>query len=359
MSFFTSRGVAGRSVKTPVGGPVLLLGALLVLAYSQPAVAADAAKPAATTTAAKKGTASRKVDPAAAAKSSAASKSAASAKLTTPAKKAPAAVAAKTPPPPKLSAEQIVAKHVAARGGQQSWRAVKTLSMSGRMDAGTGDSAERALRVAQPGGPNLKVRREIATASAKADAEKQVQLPFRLARERPNKSRLEIDFAGKTAVQVYDGAQGWKLRPFLNRNDVEPFTEQEARNEAESDQLDDPVMDAAAKGSKVEFERVEAVEGNWAYELKVTSKAGTVRHVWIDAKSFLDVKVEGVPRRMDGKMHEVFVYQRDFRAVQGLKIPFQVETVVDGYPQGHKIVVEKVAVNPKLDAATFAKPRAG
>jgi len=61
---------------------------------------------------------------------------------------------------------------------------------------------------------------------------------------------------------------------------------------------------------------------------------------------------------MDGKMRSVWVYQRDFRSVQGLKIPFLLETIVDGYPQAHKIVLDKVAVNPKLDAATFAKPKA-
>src|SRR5258708_19797977 len=37
---------------------------------------------------------------------------------------------------PKLSATQIVEKNVAARGGLQAWRAVKTLSWSGKMDAG-------------------------------------------------------------------------------------------------------------------------------------------------------------------------------------------------------------------------------
>ena len=76
------------------------------------------------------------------------------------------------------------------------------------------------------------------------------------------------------------------------------------------------------------------------------------------ARSFLDVRVEGVPRRMDGKTRSVWVVQRDFRSVQGLMMSFVLETIVDGYPQTHKIVVEKVAVNPKLDAATFAKPKA-
>ena len=309
MSKFTSK----RAVRALAGRASLLLGVALCLSVSSPSLAAEAKAKAKTKTTA-----------------------------------------------PRLSAAEIVKKHVSARGGLQAWRGVKTLSVSGKMDAGTGDSVARSMATTRgPGTSNLqKTRREIAAAAAKGEAAKQVQLPFKLARERPNKSRLEIEFAGKTAVQVWDGANGWKLRPYLNRNDVEPFTAQEAKTEAENDDLDDPLMDHAAKGTKVALVGVEPVQGKDAYKLELTSKTGTVRHVWIDAKSFLDVKVEGVPRRMDGKVHGVFVYQRDFRSVQGLRIPFVIETVVDGYPQTHKIVVEKVAVNPKLDAATFAKPKA-
>jgi outer membrane lipoprotein-sorting protein len=259
-----------------------------------------------------------------------------------------------------LSAEQVVKKHVSARGGLQAWQAVQTLSLSGKMDAGAGDSVARSVRIARgPGAATQKMRREIAAGAHKEEGEKQVQLPFTLARQRPNKSRLEIEFAGKTAVQVYDGTSGWKLRPYLNRNDVEPFTPQEAKTETQNAaDMGDPLIDAAAKGTKVEVEGVEPVAGHEAYKLKLTTKTGTVQRIWIDAHSFLDVKVEGVPRRMDGKMHSVWVYQRDFRSVQGVMIPFVLETIVDGYPQTHKIVFDKVAVNPKLDAATFAKPKA-
>jgi len=259
----------------------------------------------------------------------------------------------------RLSAAQVVKKHVSARGGLQAWRAVQTLSLSGRMDAGAGDSVTRSVRVARgPGAATQKTRREIAAGAHKGGAEKQVQLPFTLARQRPNNSRLEIEFAGKTAVQVYDGTNGWKLRPYLNRDDVEPLTPQEAKTEAETADMDGPLIDYAAKGTKVELEGVEPVEGHDAYKLKLTTRTGTVQKIWIDAHSFLDVKVEGVPRLMDGKVRNVWVYQRDFRSVQGLMIPFVLETIVDGYRQTHKIVLDKVAVNPKLDAATFAKPKA-
>jgi len=103
---------------------------------------------------------------------------------------------------------------------------------------------------------------------------------------------------------------------------------------------------------------MDPVEGHPAYKLKLTSKSGDVQHVWIDAQSFLDVKVEGTQRCMDGRMHNVWVYQRDFRAIQGLQVPYVLETAVEGYPDTHEVLIEGVVVNPKLDDALFAKPSA-
>jgi len=256
----------------------------------------------------------------------------------------------------QMTAEQIVARNVSVRGGLQAWRAVEALSMSGKMEVGTGDSTARAIRVANGG---KVTRRKVALQSDTADkdqAQQQVQLPFELELARPNKSRIEIEFAGKKAVQVYDGSRGWKLRPFLNRNDAEPFTQDEAKAESAKEQLDGPLVDYAAKGTKLALEGVEAVDGHDAYKLKLTLKSGKVQHVWIDTHSFLDVKVEGTPRRMDGKLHTVWVYQRDFRPIGGLMVPFQLETAVDGYRETHKTTISKVILNPKLAQTAFAKP---
>jgi hypothetical protein len=266
-----------------------------------------------------------------------------------------AAVATPTPVA-TLTATQIVDKHIAARGGLQAWRAVTAMSWSGKLEAGAGDSESRSKRYLQLNRTGKKDRAEMLAVAAKAEPEKQVQLPFTLAMERPRKSRLELEFAGKTAVQVYDGTNGWKLRPFLNRNDVEPFTSDEAKIEAMKDDLDGPLVDYVAKGTKVEFEAVEPVEGHDTYRLKLTKKSGEQRHVWIDAQSFLDVKVEGSARRMDGRLHNVTIFQRDFRAVQGVVVPFVLETAVEGYRDTHKMFIEKVAVNPVMNGAMFTKP---
>src|SRR6267142_3961111 len=55
------------------------------------------------------------------------------------------------PAPANMSAAQIVEKHVAARGGVQAWHSLQTMSVTGKMDAGTGDSAMRSDRIARLG----------------------------------------------------------------------------------------------------------------------------------------------------------------------------------------------------------------
>jgi hypothetical protein len=258
--------------------------------------------------------------------------------------------------PATLSAAQIVDKHVAARGGLAAWRSLQSFSMNGKMEVGSGDSTARSLNYVRSEMPSAHKKPMSAPTIPAAPAAKQVQLPFTLEVKRTNKSRIEIVFQGKTAVQIYDGTSGWKLRPYLNRDDYEPFTVEELKSESESPGIDGPLVDYAAKGTKVELSGVEPVEGHDAYKLKLTLKDGRVQHIWIDAKSFLDVKVEGTPRRMDGRMRTVWIMQRDFRSVQGLMIPFERETSVDGYRETHKMIIEKATVNPALADARFTKP---
>jgi outer membrane lipoprotein-sorting protein len=121
------------------------------------------------------------------------------------------------------------------------------------------------------------------------------------------------------------------------------------------DDLDGPLVDYAAKGTKIEMEGVEKVEGKDNYRLKLTFKNGESKKLWVNAQTFLETKIDGSPRRLDGKMHIVEVYYRDYRPVDGLVMPYLMETVTQGVKQTEKIEIEKIAVNPKLEDARFAK----
>jgi hypothetical protein len=258
----------------------------------------------------------------------------------------------------KLSAVEIVNRNVTARGGLQAWRAVQTISFHGRMGAGGNQRA--TLQSPVPG----KQAQSLPTDARPAT---EAQLPFEMEMARPLRVRFELTFKGQTAVQVYDGEKGWKLRPYLNRLEVEPYTVEELKKSSMQAALDGPLVDYAAKGTKVDLESTEPVEDRTSYKLKLTLKNGDVMHVWVDTKTFLETKVEGQPRRLDGVEHPVEIYYRDYRSVSGLQIPFELETrVIPVTPAGSKvkqapiptetILMDKVSINPKLDAAIFVKP---
>ena len=67
--------------------------------------------------------------------------------------------------------------------------------------------------------------------------------------------------------------------------------------------------------------------------------------------------MEGEPRKLDGRMHSVQLYFKDFRSEHGLNIPHLQETVVEGVKEPYKMTITKVSVNEGLDDALFGKPR--
>ena len=273
------------------------------------------------------------------------------------------AVAAAAPPQAHLSAAEIVTKNVAARGGLEAWRAVKTMSLSGKM--GVGGNQRATLQLPTQGQATVVTRKTERTPLPSRRVE-EVYLPFLMELARPSKQRFELQFAGQTALQVYDGANGWKLRPYLNRLEVEPYTAEEMKAASMKPELDGLLVDYAAKGTRIESVGTEKVEGRETYKLKLTLKSGNVTHVWVDAQTFLETKIEGQPRRLDGTYHPVEVYYRDYRNVNGLQIPFVLETRVlpvsktamgrDTPVPPEKVLVEKVVINPTFDAGLFSKP---
>jgi outer membrane lipoprotein-sorting protein len=258
-----------------------------------------------------------------------------------------------------LPLDQILARNAAARGGAEAWRRVKTLTLSGQIDAG---------KARPDGGRFAHWTRKLTKGEERAEALKAVygqaeakdttiRLPFQIELKRPLLSRVEVQFAGDTALQVYDGHQGWKLRPFLGRHEVESFTPEESKAQAQQQELDGPLIDYAAKGTKVALDGSETIEGHPTYRLRLTLKDGAVRRVWIDAKTFLDTRIEGEPRRIDGRMRAVTTYFRDYQPADGLMVARTLETVVAGVRDSEKIHIDKVVVNAALDDSAFARPQ--
>jgi len=216
--------------------------------------------------------------------------------------------------------DEIIAKHIQARGGLEKLKAVKTVRYTGKMTVGPG-----------------------------------LEAPAVMEQKRPNSVRLEITVQGLTAVQAYDGKAGWQVMPFGGKKDPEPMGEDELKEAAEQADIDGPLVDYKEKGNKVELVGKEPVEGTDAYKLKVTLKSGDLRTIYLDADSYLPIKEES-KRTIRGTERESEVVLGDYKEVGGLMIAHSIEASAKGNPQKQKITIEKVEINPPIDDARFTLP---
>ena len=169
--------------------------------------------------------------------------------------------------------------------------------------------------------------------------------------------RTEFTVQGMAGVEAFDGQKAWAVLPMAGKTEPEFLPPEVWREAAEQSDIEGPFVDAAAKGNKVELLGNEKVEGHDCFKLAVTFKTGGVRYSYIDSVSFLEVKAEG--RRMAGG-DEVMLetYYRDYRPVEGLKIPYLIEAGPAKRPEKQKIVFQKVEINVPLDDARFERPTA-
>jgi hypothetical protein len=225
---------------------------------------------------------------------------------------------------PELTAEQIVEKNVAARGGLEAWRKVDTMSWVGHVETGSAAGA---------------------------------RLPFMLEMKRPNKTRFAINAPQQISMRIFDGKLGWKLRSTNGAPpDLQPYSAAEVAFALEGQVIDGPLMNYQAKGAGVVLEDVDEIEGNKAYRLGVKLPSGARHHVWIDARSFLDIKSERVSQNAFGMPGTATKVYRNYRTVDGLQIPFMIENSAGTGKIIDRMVIDRILLNPPLDERTFAKP---
>jgi hypothetical protein len=134
--------------------------------------------------------------------------------------------------------------------------------------------------------------------------------------------RRELKFNGQTAIQIFDGANGWRLRPYLNRREVEPYTADELKAAYMQSDLDGPLVDYMAKGSSIELVGMDKVENKDTYNLRLRTKTGRSLYIWIDATPFLKPRLKDSPESSTTKnTRSRFIIGTIARSA-GCKFPF-------------------------------------
>lgn len=220
-----------------------------------------------------------------------------------------------------LSAEQIVDRSVEVRGGLEAWRKITTIIWAGHLESS---------RSTVP------------------------RLPFELKEKRPGKSIFEITEPSQRSLRVFNGVGGWKMRlDSEGKPEVKPLTAQEVRFARSAPGLEGPLIDFRAKGSAVDFEGTEELDGRKTYRIGVTLSDGEHQTVWIDAESFLESRFDRTAYGPTGPKGVVTVRFRGYKAVEGLALPSEIEISGAAGGKPDRMIIERVALNAPIDDREF------
>jgi len=223
------------------------------------------------------------------------------------------------------TADEIVEKYLTAVGGREALAKLTSRTMTG------------TITIATPQGD--------------------LSGPVEIYAQAPNKSRtlVKLDLsafgAGQMTVdQRFDGTAGYVIDTLQGNRDITGGQLENMRNAA----FPSPLLNYKERGATLELMGKEKVSDRDAYVLNLKPKAGPAARTFIDAESYLPLRVVtklDVPQF--GEVEQTAEFS-DYRAVDGVKIPFAVRAT--SAVQNSTVAISKVEHNTKLDETMFSKP---
>ena len=233
---------------------------------------------------------------------------------------------AREPASRTLTADELVARNIEARGGKAKLAAIHSLRLTGKILIGRGDR------------------------SFEGD--------FGQLQKRPDQIRTEFSLQGLTRVESFDGTDAWALEPFQGRRDPQRTSADEARTLAEDADIDGPLVDAAAKGNRIEYLGSEDVDGTPAYKLRVALKDGNTKIVFLDTDYYLVVR-EVTQTRVRGVEQITESDYGGYAQVGGVWMPLTIESGEQGAPKSSRLTIQHAEPNVEVDDALFRFPAPG
>lgn len=214
------------------------------------------------------------------------------------------------------SAEDVLDLHLEAIGGAEAWESMTSTRSTGALTL-MGGAAQAVI-----------------TSTAM----------------RPGMLRADISLQGMDIIQAYDGESGWQVMPMGGSTAPQPADAPTTAAMKEQADIDGPLVGWKADGHTIELAGTETVNGAEAYRLEVTLNSGVSSTYFLDASSYMVIRVQA-NRDLTGPTTTDL---SDYRDVSGLMMPFAVTSTSQ---QGDQSVVwETIEINVELDKSAFAMP---
>jgi len=169
--------------------------------------------------------------------------------------------------------------------------------------------------------------------------------------KRPNMSRQEVQIDGQTVINAFDGTTPWIINPLTGFNRPVTVSGAQAASIREDSSFDGPLVDYKSRGMLIDYVGREPLGEGEAHHLRVTSASRQVRHLYLDATTYLEVKLAA---EVQGSKLEQL--SSDYRDVDGVKVAHHLKTVVNGAVQA-EMQLESVEFNLPIESALFRMPK--
>ena len=214
------------------------------------------------------------------------------------------------------TAEEIVAKHLAAIGGADNWKKINSMVQSGLLSVQGNDIQITSTTVHNVG------------------------------------YRQDISLMGMNGYQIVTPTEGWSFMPFQGQASPEAMTADDVKEGQEGLDAQGALVDYVAKGHKVEYLGKEDVDGTECYKLKITYKSGKDETMFFDPKTYYLVKTISVRKANGQEMEMNTSYSNHTKLPEGIVVPLSVSVPLGpGFNADMKI--EKVEINKAVDASFF------
>lgn len=216
------------------------------------------------------------------------------------------------------TADELVAKNLAARGGLEKLQSLNTMKVTGTV------------------------------------AFQGMEMPMTLLTRRPNKMRQELTMQGQSIVQAFDGQTVWASNPMLGpgARALEGPQADALKNQA---LFDGPLVGYKERGDTIELVGPAEVEGAKAWKLKVARPDGRSMFIFLDATTFLE-RQWSVTMEQNGLTMEVDTIIGDYQPADGVQVARSMRTIMGGNPMG-TLKIDSVEFNVPVDDSVFVMPK--
>jgi hypothetical protein len=209
--------------------------------------------------------------------------------------------------------DEVIDKHLEALGGKDKLAALKSVRMES----------------------NLSVQG--------------MDIPVIITRVHNTGQRVDISAMGMEGYVINTPTAGWTYMPFMGQSAPEAMPADQVKEGEDELDLQSSFYNYQEKGHKFELLGKEDVDGTEAYKIKLTTKGGKERTLFIDTKNHYLIRTTVRATVMGQEQEVTYNYSNFKKTEEGYLFPYSIN---GAFGQGD-MTVTKIEINKPVDEKLF------